>query len=80
MSDELKRLTAVVTAIPGLSITAVAAAAPTPSIPSAMDWALQLRAVQADETIHNMPFPVTADSVAAAIVAADALGRSATGS
>jgi glycerol dehydrogenase-like iron-containing ADH family enzyme len=36
--------------------------------------------VQADETIHNMPFPVTADSVAAAIVAADALGRSATGS
>ena len=41
---------------------------------------IALRAVQADETIHNMPFPVTADSVAAAIVAADALGRSAAGS
>lgn len=41
---------------------------------------IALRAVQADETIHNMPFPVTADSVAAAIVAADALGHSATGS
>jgi glycerol dehydrogenase len=41
---------------------------------------IALRAVQTDETIHNMPFPVTADSVAAAIVAADALGRSAAGS
>ena len=41
---------------------------------------IALRAVQTDETIHNMPFPVTADSVAAAIVAADALGHSATGS
>lgn len=29
------------------------------------------------ETIHNMPFPVTADSVYAAIIAADALGRAA---
>jgi hypothetical protein len=48
MSDELKRLTAVVTAIPGLPVSAVAAAVPTPSTPSAMDWALQLRAVQAD--------------------------------
>ena len=35
------------------------------------------RATAADETIHNMPFPVTADAVAAAIVAADAVGRAA---
>ena len=28
------------------------------------------------ETIHNMPFPVTADSVYAAIIAADAIGHS----
>ncbi len=28
-----------------------------------------------DETIHSMPFPVDPDMVAAAIVAADAIGR-----
>lgn len=33
------------------------------------------RAAEAGETIHNMPFPVDADRVASAIVAADALGR-----
>jgi len=32
-------------------------------------------ATVADETIHNMPFEVTADSVYAAILAADAMGR-----
>jgi glycerol dehydrogenase len=35
------------------------------------------RATVAGETIHNMPFPVDADRVAAAIVAADALGGAA---
>jgi glycerol dehydrogenase len=35
------------------------------------------RATQPGETIHNMPFPVDAGSVAAAIEAADAIGRAA---
>jgi glycerol dehydrogenase len=35
------------------------------------------RATQPGETIHNMPFPVDARSVAAAIEAADAIGRAA---
>jgi glycerol dehydrogenase len=35
------------------------------------------RATEPGETIHNMPFPVDADSVAAAIEAADAVGRAA---
>jgi glycerol dehydrogenase len=38
---------------------------------------IALRATQPGETIHNMPFPVDADRVAAAIQAADALGRAA---
>ena len=33
------------------------------------------RATQPEETLHNMPFPVDVDSVSAAIVAADAVGR-----
>jgi len=33
------------------------------------------RAVQADESTHNEPFPVTAEMVAQAIRAADARGR-----
>jgi glycerol dehydrogenase len=33
------------------------------------------RATEPGETIHNMPFPVDVDSVAAAILAADALGQ-----
>ena len=32
-----------------------------------------------DESIHFMPFPVTVESVAAAILAADKLGREAKG-
>ena len=35
------------------------------------------RATEPGETIHNMPFPVDIDSVAAAIEAADAVGRAA---
>ena len=35
------------------------------------------RATEPGETIHNMPFPVDVDSVAAAIEAADAVGRAA---
>jgi glycerol dehydrogenase len=35
------------------------------------------RATEPGETIHNMPFPVDVDSVAAAIEAADAVGRTA---
>jgi glycerol dehydrogenase len=35
------------------------------------------RATQPGETIHNMPFPVDAGMVFAAIDAADALGRAA---
>ena len=36
------------------------------------------RAVVPGETIHNMPFPVTAAMVAAAVEAADAVGSAAT--
>ena len=33
------------------------------------------KACAADETMHAMPFPVTPEMVAAAIVAADAIGQ-----
>jgi glycerol dehydrogenase len=37
-------------------------------------------AVQPEETIHNMPFPVTAEMVRDAILAVDAIGNALLGS
>jgi len=45
--------------------------------PTAAVRRIAARATVAGETIHNMPFPVDADRVAAAIIAADAIGRAA---
>jgi glycerol dehydrogenase len=76
--DEARRVAAFFVRV-GLPVTLAALGLPDESAgpPAAAVRRIAERATAPGETIHNMPFPVDASRVAAAIIAADALGRGA---